>query len=76
MVTRGAHAERRRRLRDHLPFGAKRVLWPISVAAVVAVLVTGVIVVARPTGPTPAPAATQAAEALASATPPPGPPTT
>ncbi|MGC4750666.1 glycoside hydrolase family protein [Micromonospora sp. DT201] len=74
-VTRGAHAEPRRGLRDHLPFGARRLLWPLAVAAVVAVLVTGVIVVVRPTGPVPAPASTQALDALPPTNPKPSPPT-
>ncbi|MGQ5264509.1 glycoside hydrolase family protein [Micromonospora sp. ZYX-F-536] len=68
-ATRGAHAERRRGLRGRLPLGARRVLWPVTVAAVAAVLVTGVIVVVQPTGPAAAPAATQAAETPAFITP-------
>ncbi|KAB1946750.1 hypothetical protein F8271_06105 [Micromonospora sp. ALFpr18c] len=63
-MSRGAHAEPRRGLRGRLPIGVRRLLWPLAVAAVVAVLVTGVIVVVQPTGPAPAPAATQAADAL------------
>ncbi|MEU5964188.1 glycoside hydrolase family protein [Micromonospora parva] len=60
---RGVHAEPRRGTLGGLPVGARRLLWPLLVAAVVAVLVTGVIVVVQPTGPTPAPAATQALDA-------------
>ncbi|WP_406079484.1 glycoside hydrolase family protein [Micromonospora sp. NBC_00858] len=74
-VTRGTHAKRRRGLRGRLPLGATRVLWPISVAAVVAVLVIGVLVVVQPTGSAPAPAATQAVDARASTTPPASSPT-
>ncbi|MET7669633.1 glycoside hydrolase family protein [Micromonospora luteifusca] len=72
---RGVHAEPRRGLRGHHPFGARRLLWPLAVAAVVAVLVTGVIVVVQPTGPTPAPAATQAVDALPPTNPQASPPT-
>ncbi|MEU7800203.1 glycoside hydrolase family protein [Micromonospora arborensis] len=72
---RGVHAEPRRGLRGHLPLGARRLLWPVTVAAVVAVLVTGVIVVVQPTGPAPAPAAAQAADAQPPTSPEPGPPT-
>jgi hypothetical protein len=57
---RGAHADPRRGLLGGLPIGVRRLLWPLLVAAAVAVLVTGVVVVVQPTGPTPAPAATQA----------------
>ncbi|WCN79270.1 glycoside hydrolase family protein [Micromonospora sp. LH3U1] len=75
VVTGGAHARRRRGLRGRLPSGATRLLWPLAVAALVAVLVTGVIVVVQPTGPTPAPAATQAVDALTPTGPEPSPPT-
>ncbi|MEU8421332.1 glycosyl hydrolase [Micromonospora sp. NPDC048835] len=60
---RGVHAEPPRGVLGRLPTGARRLLWPLLVAAVVAVLVSGVIVVMQPTGPTPAPAATQALDA-------------
>ncbi|MET8234228.1 glycoside hydrolase family protein [Micromonospora sp. NPDC005298] len=50
-AARGVHAKRRR---------GPRLLWPFTVAVVVAVLVAGVIVVVQPAGPPPAPAATQA----------------
>ena len=69
---RGVHAEPRRGMLGRLPIGARRLLWPLLVAAVVAVLVTGVIVVVQPTGPTPAPAATQALDAPTSTSPQPG----
>lgn len=71
---RGVHAEPRRGPLGRLPTGARRLLWPLLVAAVVAVLVTGVIVVVQPTGPTPAPAATQALDAPPPASPQPGAP--
>ncbi|WP_258402475.1 glycosyl hydrolase, partial [Micromonospora saelicesensis] len=71
---RGVHAEPRRGLLARLPIGAQRLLWPLLVAAVVAVLVTGVIVVVQPTGPTPAPAATQALDAPPPTSPQPGAP--
>ncbi|MET7705006.1 glycoside hydrolase family protein [Micromonospora sp. NPDC005413] len=74
-VTRGAHADRRGGLRSRIPLGAKRLLWPLAVAAVVVVLVTGVVVAVQPTGPVPAPAATQAVDALAPTSPAPSPPT-
>ncbi|MEH1168719.1 glycoside hydrolase family protein [Micromonospora sp. CPCC 205539] len=64
-VTRGAHAKRR----------SWRVLGPVAAAAVVAVLVTGAIVVFRPGGSTPAPAATQVGEALPPTSQTPGDPT-
>lgn len=54
---RGVHADPRRGLSGRLPTGARRLLWPLAVAAVAVLLVTGVIVVIQPTGPTPAPAA-------------------
>ncbi|MEU4471984.1 glycoside hydrolase family protein [Micromonospora sp. NPDC023888] len=54
---RGVHAQPGRGLLGRLPIGARRLLWPLAVAAVVVVLVTGVIVVVQPTGPAPAPAA-------------------
>ncbi|WFE99867.1 glycosyl hydrolase [Micromonospora sp. WMMD964] len=60
---RGVHAEPRRGSPGRLPIGVRRLLWPLAVAAVVAVLVSGVVVVMQPTGPTPAPAATQAVDA-------------
>ncbi len=73
---RGVHADPRRGLLGRLPLGVKRLLWPLAVAAVVAVLVTGVIVVVQPTGPTPAPAATQALDAPPPSSLEPGAPTT
>ena len=69
---RGAHADPRRLMLGRLPIGARRLLWPLLVAAAVAVLVTGVIVVVQPTGPTPAPAATQALDTPPPASPQPG----
>ncbi|MGW3811397.1 sigma-70 family RNA polymerase sigma factor [Micromonospora sp. NPDC005113] len=57
-------------LRNRFSFGSKGVLGPISAAAAVAALVIGAIVVAQPTGSTPAPAAAPAVEALPATTPP------
>ncbi|MET8045690.1 glycoside hydrolase family protein [Micromonospora sp. NPDC005215] len=73
--TRGVHAEPRRGLSRRLPSGVRRLRWPLAVAAVVAVLVTGVFVVVQPTGPTPAPAATQALDTPPPTSPAPGAPT-
>ncbi|MER7893260.1 sigma-70 family RNA polymerase sigma factor [Micromonospora sp. NPDC094482] len=64
----GAHAVRPGGLSRLISFGSNPVLGPISVAAAVAVLVVGAIVVAQPTGSTPAPAATQAVGAPPSTT--------
>ncbi|MFG2050868.1 glycoside hydrolase family protein [Micromonospora sp. NPDC048935] len=72
---RGVHAEPRRLMFRRLPIGVWRLRWPLAVAVVVAVLVTGVLVVVRPTGPTPVPAATRAADAPPSTSPEVGPPT-
>ncbi|MEU7591377.1 glycoside hydrolase family protein [Micromonospora sp. NPDC049230] len=59
---RGVHAEPRR-------LRVRRLGWPLAVAVVVAVLVTGLIVVVQPSGSTPVPAATQAADAPPSTSP-------
>lgn len=72
--SRGVHAEPRRLMFRRLPIGLWRLRWPLAVAAVVAVLVTGVIVVLQPTAPTPAPAATQALDTPPTTTPAPVPP--
>ncbi|MEU1588298.1 glycoside hydrolase family protein [Micromonospora sp. NPDC005710] len=69
---RGVHAEPRHGVLGRLPIGVRRLLWPLLVAAAVAVLVTGVIVVVQPNGPTPVPAATQALDVPPSASPQPG----